>query len=310
MAHRDFARLDVEPDRMYDVVIDADLEPGALTWGEAVLPGSTEREVLVWTHVCHPSLANDGVSGIVVAAEWARRLAARERRLTWRFVFAPATIGALAWLWENRGRVDRIEHGLVLACLGDKGPFTWKRSRRGGAVVDRAVERALVETDRPYAIRPFEPIGYDERQFGSPGFDLPVGRLTRTPHGEYPEYHSSADDLSYLDAGALAGSLELLEAVAGILEGNRRYRNLRPMGEPRLSRWGLHEAFGRAPDRAEAQKAALWTLNLSDGENDLLGIAERSGLPFAAVRAAADRLETAGLLDPIDPTPPDRKEDR
>lgn len=310
MAHETYEWLDARPDREYEVVIDADLAPGSLTWGEARLPGTSDREILVWTHACHPSLANDGLSGLVVATEWARRMLDRERRHTWRFVFAPATIGALAWLHENRQRVDRIDHGLVLACLGGDGPFTWKRSRRGDAPVDRAAARVLADSGRPHEIRPFDPTGYDERQFGSPGFDLPVGRLTRTPNGEYPEYHSSADDLSLLSAAGLAGSLAVVEEIADALERNRRYRNTRPMGEPRLSRWGLHEAFGRAPDRARAQSAALWILNLSDGRHDLLDVAAASGLPVSTVMDTADALRAAGLLDGLEEAHPDRQEER
>lgn len=308
MAHADYARLDAEPDRELDVVIDAELVDGALVWGEAVLPGETDREALVWTHVCHPSLANDGLSGVAVATGLARRLAARpRRRLTWRFVFAPATIGAIAWLAKNRERLGRIDHGLVLACLGDGGPFTWKRSRRGDAVVDRAVARVLAESGRPHEIRPFEPFGYDERQFGSPGFDLPVGRLTRTPNGEYPEYHTSADDLDLVRPEALAESLDVLEAVASTLESNRTWRNVRPMGEPRLGRWDLHAAYGSAPEGERARRALLWTLNLSDGRHDLLAVADRAALPFASVRAAAETLAGVGLLEPADLTNPERE---
>lgn len=310
MTHETYEWLDTRPDREYEVVIDADLAPGSLTWGEARLPGSGDREILVWTHVCHPSLANDGLSGVVLAAEWARRTLDRERRHTWRFVFAPATIGALAWLHENRQRIDRIDHGLVLACLGGDGPFTWKRSRRGDAAVDRAAARVLADSGWPHEIRPFSPLGYDERQFGSPGFDLPVGRLTRTPNGEYPEYHSSADDLTLLSAAGLAQSLALLEEIGNALERNRRCRNTRPMGEPRLSRWGLHEAFGRAPDRSATQAAAMWTLNLSDGRHDLLDVAAASGLPVSSVMDAADALRAAGLLDELEGPIPERQEER
>ncbi len=306
MAHAAYQRLDADPDRQYEVVIDAELdEGGSLAWGEAVLPGESDREALVWTHVCHPSLANDGLSGLAVSVWLAKRLADRRRRLTWRFVFAPATIGAIAWLAENRDRVDRIDHGLVLACLGDPGSFTWKRSRRGDAVVDRAVARVLEDAGLDHELRDFEPVGYDERQFGSPGFDLPVGRLTRTPNGEYPEYHTSADDLDLVRPDALAGSLAVLEAVADVLETNRAWINTRPMGEPRLGRHGLHAAYGSGPDREEIQRAVLWTLNLSDGTHDLLAVAERSGLPFAVVRRAAEALAEVGLLKPPDPDVPD-----
>lgn len=310
MAHADYERLDADPDAAYEVAIDAELYDGALAWGECVLEGETDREALVWTHVCHPALANDGLSGIAAAVHLAKRLAERERRLTWRFVFAPATIGAIAWLDRNRDRVETIDHGLVLACLGDDGPFTWKRSRAGDHVVDRAVAKVLADAGVDHEVRDFEPVGYDERQFGSPGFDLPVGRLTRTPNGEYPEYHTSADDLDLVRPEALAASLAVFESVADLLESNRAWRNTRPMGDPRLGRWDLHAAYGTAPDRDAAQRAILWTLNLSDGRHDLLAVAERSGLPFAAVRAAASALADVGLLKPIDLDEPEREGSR
>jgi len=281
----------------YDVVIDSTLEPGALSYGELVLPGATADEVLVSCHACHPSLANDNLSGIAVAVALARGLLALPaRRFTYRFLFIPGTIGSITWLATHADVVPRIRHGLVLSCVGDAGGFTYKRSRRGDAPVDRAVAHALRHVGAPYTLRDFVPYGYDERQYCSPGFDLPVGCLMRTPNGEYPEYHTSADDLSLVQAGALEGSLALLRSVVAVLEGDGRYLNLSPEGEPQLGRRGLYGATGGAARLPGFELALLWVLSFSDGRHSLLDIAERAGLPFPAIRAAADALAGAKLL--------------
>jgi aminopeptidase-like protein len=289
--------LEALPEGKYEVCIESTLEPGALSIGEAVLPGESSDEVLIWTHVCHPSLCNDNLSAIAVAAFLARSLAARPRALTYRFVFAPTTIGSIAWLALNESNIGRIRHGLVLASLGDRGPFTYKRSRRGDAQVDRVVEYVLQQEGSGSA-EDFSPYGYDERQFCSPGFDLPVGRFTRTPNGRYDEYHTSADNLEFITAESLAASLFACERICSILEGNRRYRNLAPKCEPRLGPRGLYRnVTGRNP--SDFEQALLWVLNQSDGSHDLLSIAQRSRIDFEVICSAATALRDTGLLETL-----------
>jgi len=295
LEHERAARL---PDGEYEVCIDASLEDGLLDWAELVLPGETPEEVLFSCHACHPSLANDNLSSLAVATSLARLLPRARRRFTYRFLFVPGTIGAIAWLSQNAERALRIRHGMVLACLGDPGPFTWKRSRRGDHAIDRAVEFALARSGRKWEARPFTPYGYDERQYGSPGFDLPVGRLTRTPNGEYPEYHTSADDLSLIGPEALVDSLDMLLRILEIVEGDRRYQNTQPFCEPQLGRRGLYGALGGLPDPGARSLAMLWVLNLSDGAHSLLDIATRAELPFELVRETAELLEAHELLRP------------
>ncbi len=188
-----------------------------------------------------------------------------------------------------------IRHGLTLACLGDPGGITYKRSRRGEAEIDCAMEHVLGAKAGAARLLDFAPYGYDERQFGSPGFDLPVGSLSRTPHSQYPEYHTSADDLAFITADGLADSLTTLWEVLQLIERNRTYRNLSPKGEPQLGRRGLYPSLGGG-DPARQQLAMLWVLNQSDGSHSLLDIAERSALPFAELADAADRLASADLL--------------
>jgi aminopeptidase-like protein len=292
LRHRDFERL---ADGEYEVCVDTTLAPGSLSYAQAVIQGTSAREAVVYTHTCHPSLANDNLTGIAVAALVARAMAGRRPRLTHRFVFGPGTIGSLAWLAANERGLGRIEHVLVLGLLGDRGPLRYKRSRAGTATIDRVAEHLLPRLAADARILPFEPYGYDERQFCSPGFNLPAGRLTRSPNGAYAEYHSSADDPDFVTTGALAESLEAATMLLAALDDNRALVNQAPKGEPKLGKRGLYGSIGgRAP--ADAERAMLWVLNQSDGTQDLLAIAERSGLPFGAIVEAAHRLEQAGLL--------------
>ena len=254
-------------------------------------------------HSCHPSLANDNLSGIAVAIEFARAWATRPHRLGLRVVFLPGTIGAITWLARNRDRLQHVAHGLVLTCLGDAGPPTYKRSRKGNAGIDRAAAYALGERGHADRVQPFVPYGYDERQYCSPGFNLPVGCLMRSPNGTFPEYHTSADSLDFIRPDALAGSLALLQRVLAVAEADRTWRNTQPFGEPQLGRRGLYAKIGGAAEAGPGaaaldQLTMLWVLNQSDGGASLLDIAERSGKPFDAVQAAATALAEAGLLVP------------
>jgi aminopeptidase-like protein len=288
--------VDSLADGDYEVCIDTTLADGHLTYGEHLVQGQTEEEVLVSCHVCHPSLANDNLSGIAVATGLARRLAEGRPRYSYRFLFAPGTIGSITWLARNEDRVGRIRHGLVLACVGDPGGFTYKRSRRGDAGIDRAVAHVLGRSGRPHRVVDFTPYGYDERQYCSPGFDLPVGCLSRTPYAAYPEYHTSADDLDLVGPAQLQESLEVCWEVVQVLEADRRYVNLSPKGEPQLGRRGLYGQIGGRSDAEERQMAMLWVLNQSDGRHGLLDVAERSGVPLALLAEVAADLEEAGLL--------------
>jgi aminopeptidase-like protein len=295
-------RLTDLTDAEYEVVIDATLDDGSLSYGECLLPGEADDEILISTHVCHPSMCNDNLSGIAVATALAGRLLGMRRRYTYRFLFIPGTIGSVTWLSRNEARVPRIKHGLVAACLGDGGGFTYKKSRRGDAEIDRAVPLALRDMGAPFRVVDFSPYGYDERQYCSPGYDLAVGALSRTQHGKFPEYHTSADNLEFVGPAHLAESLSAYLAVMRVLEGNRRYLNRNPKGEPQLGRRGLYRAIGGTSEPRQVELALLWVLNQSDGRHSLIEIAEGSGLAFEAVRTAADLLVQHDLLEDIAPS--------
>jgi aminopeptidase-like protein len=286
-------------DGNYEVCIDSTLEDGHLTYGECFLPGRSTDEILVSCHSCHPSLANDNLSGITVATALAQLLAGQDLRYSYRFLFIPGTIGAITWLARNRETVGRIRNGLVLTCIGDAGGFHYKKSRQGDAEIDRAAAHVLRHCSESSEILEFSPYGYDERQYCSPGFNLAVGCLMRSVWGSFPEYHTSADNLGFLRPLSLAGSLRVCTAIVDVLENNRRYCNQNPYCEPQLGRRNLYRSTGGDGIGTEIS-ARLWVLNLSDGNHSLLDIAERSGLPFAAINSAAELLHESGLLSVIE----------
>lgn len=287
------------PEGNYHAVIRSRLYDGALTLGEFLHPGRDEDEVLVFAHTCHPSLCNDNLSGIVVAAQLAEFLRGRRTRYSYRFVFAPATIGSIAWMATNEARLGKIKHGLVLAMLGDSSPLHYQRSSTGSATIDRAAGVVLRSCYPDATLLDFSPWGFDERQFNSPGIRLPVGRLTRALPGHYPQEHTSADSLDLMSAQALGESWRACLRIFEVLEGDGRYINQSPKGEPQLGKRGLYRQTGghydSVPDR---HLALLWVLSLSDGSASLLDIAERSGLEFGLIAQCAADLQSAGLLAP------------
>jgi aminopeptidase-like protein len=226
--------------------------------------------------VCHPSLCNDNLSGIALAVFLARHLSSLQRRYSYRLLFIPGTIGSIAWLSRNADTVARVKHGLVLSCVGDAEKVTYKKSRRGNAEIDRAALEMLNHAGQAYEIQEFFPYGYDERQFCSPGFNLPVGCFMKTPHGRFPEYHTSADDLCLVQPAYLADSFYKCVSLFDILEQNKTYVNQNPYCEPQLGKRGLYRAVGGQADEKRDELALLWVLNLSDGTHTLLDITARS----------------------------------
>jgi aminopeptidase-like protein len=293
LAERERAAL---KDEEYEVFIDSSLENGHLSYGECFLPGETRDEILISAHACHPSLCNDNLSGIALAEALARSLASAPHRFSYRFLFIPGTIGAITWLARNEDKLPFIKHGLVLAGVGDAGNLHYKKSRRGAAEIDRAVAHVLQHSGKPHQVLEFSPYGYDERQYCSPGINLPVGRLSRTPHGTFPEYHTSADNLEFVHPEKLGDAFALCFEVFSILENNVAFVNLNPKCEPQLGKRGLYRMIGGPADSGINEMAMLWVLNQSDGKNSLLDIAERSGMSFAAMRKAAEALEHHQLL--------------
>lgn len=284
------------PEGDYEVYIDSSLEPGFLTYGELLLPGETTDEVLLCCHSCHPSLCNDNLSGISLVTQLAKYLNQQSLRYSYRFLFIPGTIGSITWLSRNEHNVSSIKHGLTVSNVGDSGHLAYKKSRRGNAEIDRAVIHVLKQSSQEHTVSEFSPYGYDERQFCSPGFNLPVGSLTRSQFGTYPEYHTSADNLDFVKTSALVNSFETYLKVIDVLENNHTYLNTNPKCEPQLGKRGLYSTMGGKQTTPEDRMAMLWVLNLSDGEHTLLDITERSNLSFSSIKNAASMLAKSGLL--------------
>ena len=293
LSHRDFQKLKEDN---YEVYIDSKLHSGHLTFGEYFIKGQLSDEVLISTHICHPSLCNDNLSGITLTTFLARELSNTRQEYSYRFLFVPGTIGSITWLSLNESNLSQIKHGLVVACVGDPGRFTYKRSRQGTAIIDRAVQQVLRDSAHDYEVEDFFPYGYDERQYCSPGINLPMGCLMRTPHGRYVEYHTSADNLNFVQPQYLDESFSIYTSVFYVLENNKTYLNQNPKCEPQLGSRGLYNKIGGDVESKSKQLALLWVLNLSDGTNSLLEISERSNMRFDLIKGAADILVEHDLL--------------
>ena len=293
LSHEQFEALE---DDDFEVFIDSSLKDGHLTFGECIIRGETQEEVLISCHICHPSLCNDNLSGLVLSTFLAKYINQFSSKFTYRFLFVPATIGSITWLALNESDISLIQHGLVAVNLGDSGKFTYKKSRKGNAEIDQVVMNVLKNSGIDYHVIDFFPYGYDERQYCSPGFDLPIGCLMRTPHGHYPEYHTSADNLEFVKPQYLAESFSIYSSVLDVLENNRTYLNRNPKCEPQLGKRGLYQKIADHSDSQTRQLAMLWVLNLSDGNHSLLDISNRSGLDFSLIKDAADMLIDCDLL--------------
>ena len=296
MTHKQFLEL---RDEEYEICIDSTLENGYLTYGEYFLEGESTEEVLISCHICHPSLCNDNLSGVALSTFLAKHLASHSRRYSFRFLFVPGTIGPIAWLASNKDSVRNIKHGLVVTGVGDPGPFTYKKSRQGNVEIDRVFGHVLKHSQQEYKTIDFFPYGYDERQYCSPAFNLPVGCFMRTPHGEYPEYHTSEDNLDFVQPQYLEESYTHCLNALTLLERNKVFLNQNPHCEPQLGRRGLYRAIGGQAEGAKREMAMLWALNLSDGHHSLLDIAERASIPFEIVHEAVEALLGHGLLKEI-----------
>jgi aminopeptidase-like protein len=296
LSHREREQL---PPGRYRIVIDSELSDGAVISAEAILPGDEPGEILFSSYLCHPSMANNELSGPLVLTSLYRALAARpSRRYTCRFVLGAETIGSICYLARVGDHLRKeLRAGFVLTCCGDRGHLSYKRSRRGDCLADRAALLALRDRGCEHEVIPFTPaLGSDERQFCSPGFDLPVGSLMRTMYTRFPEYHTSLDNKSFISFEHLADTVEAYLAVVEALEANRVWRNTCPFGEPQLGPRGLFRSLGSQKEVERRDTAMWWALNLADGQHDLLAMAARSGCAIADLAAICAELASAGLL--------------
>ncbi len=294
MKHSDFLEL---KDETYEVVIDSTLSKGSLTYGEYLVKGNTQEEILISTHICHPSLCNDNLSGIAVSTYLAQEVAKiKNRRYTYRFLFVPGTIGSLTWLSTHKSIIKKVKYALVLTGLGDPGSLTYKKTRSGNSEIDYIFERVFSRVPRS-SIVDFSPFGYDERQYSSPGINIPTGTLMRSPHGTYKEYHTSGDNLTFIRKSSLANSLDILLQAIQQLENNVVYTNLYPHGEPQLGKRNLYDAMAEQPeDKKLIQMATLWILNYSDSNYSLATISQKSQIDIGLLKKVAEILEKSNVI--------------
>ena len=318
MKHKEFLKLD---DDEYAVNISSEHKDGSLTYGEFLIKGESTDEILISTYVCHPSLCNDNLSGPVLSLFLAKYFSKQKLHYSIRFLFIPETIGAITWLAKNEDNVKNIKHGLVATCLGDSGNSTYKKTRDGDNIIDKIVEEVLIESGKPYKIMDFWPSGSDERQYCSPGFNLPVGSLMRTPYDMFDEYHTSEDNLSFMNKESLRDSFLKYIAVIKKLEdyflvdipkrkipenknsanNNPVFKNLIPKCEPQLGKRRIYDEIGgiKKQDSLEQKKAIQWILNLSDGKNSLRDIQARSGLNYDILLDMSELLLKKQLLSVV-----------
>ncbi len=297
LAHNVMERF---PEGEYEVMIDSELdEKGSMTYGEAFIEGSSKKEILFSTYICHPSMANNELSGPLITSMIYRELMKKKNhRYSYRFLFLPETIGSIYYLSVNGERLkENLSAGFVVTCAGDPGKFTYKRSRSGNTLADRAAELVLMQSGEDYVVEDFFPTGSDERQYCSPGFNLPVGSLMRTRYGKYKEYHTSADNRDFISFDAMEETVKKYIEITGMIENNFTYKNKFPRCEPNLGKRGLYPTIGSEKKTGDSIAAMMWLLNLSDGDNDMISISQRSGIKFSELDECAKRLIEKNLIE-------------
>lgn len=298
LSQNDYDKLDSND--TYEVFIDSELDDsGSMTIGEAYLQGESEREVLLSTYICHPSMANNELSGPLVASFVYNELKKKSKlKYSYRFCFVPETIGSIYMLSKRGGHFQQnLEAGLILTCIGNDGPFTYKKSRRGNALVDRVVLNNFTLSNDECKFIDFFPQGSDERQYCSPGFNLPVGSLMRTMYWDFPQYHTSLDNKDYISFKALRESIEKYLDIIEAFELNEKYINTLPFCEPQLGKRGLYPNFGGKNQNNRFVEIMMWILNLSDGDNDLIDISNRSQISINEIKPVIKELIENGILD-------------
>jgi aminopeptidase-like protein len=291
-------RRALKPGR-YHARIDSEFSGGELNYAELILPGETEKEVLLSTYVCHPSMANNELSGPVVTIALARWLAAEKRRHTYRILFAPETIGAIVYLsMHHEAMKAQTVAGYVVTCVGDDRTYSFLPSRSGETLADRAARLVLAEHFPNYVAYSFLDRGSDERQYCSPGIDLPVASVMRSRYGSYPEYHSSLDDLSMVTATGLQGGFEAIASCIQVIEANYRWR-VTVLGEPQLSKRGLYPTLSSRGSGRQVRKM-MNLLAYADGTRDFIELCRVTGVPWREAASIISKLGAEGLVEIVD----------
>ncbi|MBR4707487.1 MAG: DUF4910 domain-containing protein [Pseudobutyrivibrio sp.] len=288
-------QLDSLPDGQYHMVIDSELFDGSLTYAEVIIPGSTEKELMMTSYFCHPSMANNECSGPVVLAALIRYVASmKNRKYTYRFVLNPETIGSLTYLSQNIDVLQtNLKAGVVLSCVGDDMDYSLVQSRYGDTIADKSLKN-IVEAREKHTIYSFLKRGSDERQYNAPGVELPVVGFCRTKYGAYPEYHTSGDDMNLISPAGLQGAYEVMVQWIETMERNGYYK-MKVLGEPQLGKRGLFPTVSKKGDRNEVQILANF-IAYCDGRNDLYDISEIIGVPAVELISIVDKLKDNDLI--------------
>lgn len=282
----------------YRVVIKSTLEMGSLTYADAIIKGKSKKEIVFSSYVCHPSLASNELSGpLIMTLLYDKIKSLPDRNYTYRFIFAPETIGTIAYLSNNHEYLkENTVAGYVVTCAGDDGPFTYKKNRENGAYINKITEHILSKSGKKFEVIPFIPIGSDERQYCSPGINLPFGSLMRTMYGKYPEYHTSLDNKSFISFDAMIETVDLYFDLVKAFELDGRYKNNSPYGEPQLGKRGLYPDVGTKEKKGDTLRKILYILNYSDDKHTLLDIAKLLDCSILELEDAINQLTEKKLL--------------
>lgn len=291
---RDLLRQD-----RYHCVIKSTLTEGSLTYAELVIPGETKEEILISTYICHPSMANNEISGPVVStylAKWIQSLS--KRRYTYRFLFIPETIGSITYISLHLKELkEHVKAGYLLSCVGDDRAYSYIPTRKGETLSDRAALCILEEEYKGFVKYSFLDRGSDERQFNTPGVDIPVCGICRTKYGEYPEYHTSLDDMTVISENGLLGAYELMQKIVTLLEYNQNYL-VQCLCEPQLGKRGLYPTISKKGSYDSILSMRDF-LAYADGETDLIEISKMIKTPVSVLYPIIDRLTEAELIKPV-----------
>lgn len=283
---------------IYHMVIKSRLFDGVLNYAELLIPGKSQKEVLLSTYICHPSMANNELSGPVLAVWLVKWLKTLDRRLSYRLVIVPETIGSIVYLSKNLATLkENTIAGFVLSCVGDNRAYSYIETRNGDTLADKVMQNVLQYAHPEYKQYSFLDRGSDERQYNAPGVDLPVCGFCRSKYGEYPEYHTSADDMSFISPEGLMGAYEVMQQVIMALEYNRYYK-VNCLCEPQLGKRGLYPTVSRKGIYDEVKKLTN-LIAYADGERDLLDISNKIGVPVGEMIPNIDKLLESGLLGEV-----------
>lgn len=296
--HNTFKKIEEDEDEYYEIFIDScHKSNGVMNWGEITIEGKSNKQILISTYLCHPSMCNDNLSGVAVATELAKYLKSRKDNFyTYKIIFIPETIGAINWLSKNKNQVSSIEAGFILTCVGDQNNINVKSPRNKNCLTNKVIN-FLARSRSDINLLDYFPMGSDERQYCSPGFNLPISTIMRSLPGTFKEYHTSLDNLNFISEENLQGTLQFCKDIINTIELNFIFKNKIMFCEPQLGKRGLYRSFGGQKFNSKEHEAIKWLLNLSDGKNDLIDISLKSKIKIETLHKVSTKLLEKDLIE-------------